>query len=104
MVRAKRKKIATGGDHLHVEEGGNKRAPRGRNPKRVLFEHVSSPKKRWEGETSYQPEKIESICSHPPLQNGGHTNSQRAGSTKRLDDQNRPKGRLLYNTSRRASP
>ena len=62
------------------------------------------PKKRWEGETSYQPEKIESICSHPSLQDGGHTNSQRAGSTKRLDDQNRPKGCLLHNTSRRASP
>ena len=42
------------GDNLHVREGCNNRTPRGRNSKRFLLEHVSSPKK----DEKVRPESI----------------------------------------------
>ena len=44
-VRAKRRKITTGGNRLHVEEGDNKRAPRGRNQNGFYSNMFLVPKK-----------------------------------------------------------
>ena len=64
MVRD-RQEITKRGDNLHVREGCNNRILRGRNSKRFLLEHVSSPEKRMEGEARNQSEKIKSICPPP---------------------------------------
>lgn len=62
---------------------------------RVLLDRVSGPQKGREGETSDKLEEVEPACPNLPFQDGRNTHCKRSHPTKRMDDENRSKRRLL---------
>ena len=53
----------------------------------------------WTNETSNRPQTIQSLCSLSSLQDGGFPSSEGHTAAQRLDGQNRPQGRILFNSS-----
>ena len=73
------------------------------NPSRrsagLLLKHLSSSEEGWRYETSDKPEASQRVHYPTPFQNGGTTHFERPAKEKRLDDQSRSEGCLLYNSN-----
>ena len=86
-------------------EGSSNPSPTKGRP--VHLHPLSGGKGKWKRtvSSSYQPAPAQQICTDRVLPNGGPSNSQEPDTTRRLLDETRPEGCVLYSSgAQRASP